>query len=66
FVVSATSNAYPPQQHSPALPAPVPSGPYITQKETKKYRKQQEKPVRRRQPPTLRLVLSPIPDRRLA
>ena len=38
LVVSATSNAYPPQQHSPALPASVPSGPSITQKETKKYR----------------------------
>ena len=48
LVVSCTPNAYPRQLHSPALKAPVPSGPFITEKETKKYRKQQEKPVRRR------------------
>lgn len=53
-----------PQLHPQLSKPSVPSGPFITEKETKKYRKQQEKPVRR-PPPTLRLPLSLAPDRRL-
>jgi hypothetical protein len=48
-----------PNSHPPAFSAPVPSGPFITEKETKKSGKSHsEKPVRHTRQPTHRHLLS--------